>query len=545
MLTRKMLRQVVSSGRLSIVCKSKTGLERIPLYTFLFWRLGDKTVRRIISLPQDHVVRRFVYGVRKLPFVLRFWRKIFKRPSPFAVQPRRTGEGSGPPGDGSQVALTPNHANPVAADAEQSHLDLAFFRELLRRAQIMAKHAKPAISRRVILVNAGLTAGGAERQIVNTLLGLRTKNLESVAFLGEYLHSEEGLDFHLPKLQGQHIEASEPKRRFTLEEHGLASVSPDVAEMLAALPPRTIEEIMNLAEEFRLRRPEVVHAWQDGSSVKCGIAATIASAPRIILSSRNVNPTHFDYFLDFMKPAYLAFSELRNVTLVNNSEAGAADYCAWLGLARGHFKVIRNGVDLSGLRRVDPMRAAAYRAEVGLPLDAVVVGSVFRFWPEKRPLLWLQTASIVHEALPDVHFVIVGDGPLRTQMEKFIKHAGFVDRVHLPGVNSNVAVPLSIMDLFLLTSEFEGTPNVVLEAQWLGVPVVATDSGGTRETVLEGQSGWIASDADPETLAHLVIEKLTNREALQAASASAPQFVAKYYGLTRMIDETLQLYGYA
>jgi len=101
-------------------------------------------------------------------------------------------------------------------------------------------------------------------------------------------------------------------------------------------------------------------AWQDTTSIKCGIAAAISGVPRVIFFTRNVNPTHFEYFQDFMKAAYLALAELNNLTFVNNSEAGAADYCCWLGLARERFRVIRNGVDLSGLRRIDPTSLRAW-----------------------------------------------------------------------------------------------------------------------------------------------------------------------------------------
>jgi len=236
-----------------------------------------------------------------------------------------------------------------------------------------------AIHKRVVLVNPGLAAGGAERQIVNTLIGLCSKGLESITFLGEYLDSAPGLDFYLPKLRTHNVEVTNVKRRLTLEEHGLASVPPDIAEMLVALPASTVEEIMNLAEEFRIRRPEVVHAWQDSTSIKSGIAAAISGVPRVVLSSRNVNPTHFEYFQDYMKTAYLALAELGNVKLANNSEAGAMDYCLWLGLDRHRFQVVRNGVDLSTLMRVERARALAYRTDIGVPADATVIGSVFRF----------------------------------------------------------------------------------------------------------------------------------------------------------------------
>ena len=544
LLSRRMLRQILSAGQLSIVCKSQGGMGNVPLYRFLLWRLGDRTVRRVVALSQNSILRSIIYSVRSLPLAKWLWHRFFKRPSPIIA---RTWNGDPPIRSNSESSES--HSNPRSGDIpgiadDEGQLDVSFFRELLRRARATATRADMTIPKRVILINAGLAAGGAERQIVNTLIGLRTKDLESVTFLGEYLHRAPGLDFYLPKLRSHDLEITGVKRRITLEEHGLASLPPDVAEMLAMLPARMVEEIMNLVEEFRVRRPEVVHAWQDSTSINSGIAAAISGVPRVVLFSRNVNPTHFEYFQNYMKSAYLALAELGNVKLANNSEAGAADYCLWLGLDRHRFQVIRNGVDLSTLMRLGPTRALAYRTDFDVPADATVIGSVFRFWPEKRPMLWLEVMARIHAVLPDVHFFLAGDGPLRPLMEKFVSQSGITHRVHMTGTASDVAMPLSIMDLFVLTSEFEGTPNVVLEAQWLGVPVVATDSGGTREAICEGVSGWIARSHSAEDIAQLVIEKLKDRPALELATVRAPQFVEERYGLPRMLDETLHLYGY-
>ena len=121
---------------------------------------------------------------------------------------------------------------------------------------------------------------------------------------------------------------------------------------------------------------------------------------------------------------------------------------------------------------------------------------------------------------------------------------GIADRLFMPGTEKNPTLPLSVMDVFLLTSKFEGTPNVVLEAQWLGVPVVATDAGGTRDAIDVGRSGWIAEKRNPDGLAERVLFVLANTDWCAQVRHAGPEFVASRFGLDRMIRETLDIYGY-
>ena len=99
------------------------------------------------------------------------------------------------------------------------------------------------------------------------------------------------------------------------------------------------------------------------------------------------------------------------------------------------------------------------------------------------------------------------------------------------------------MDVFLLTSEFEGTPNVVLEAQWLGLPIVATDAGGTCESFDCNISGLLATNPVPEEIALLIGEYLDSETKRIQAGIHGPQFVARVFGVQRMIQETIELYG--
>ena len=522
MLTRRMATQVVKSRRLSIICEVNGGYQQLPMYRFLLWRAGEKLVHSISQQPENHPLQKAVRITKQIPVLRTLWRRTFKRE------------------DLSSGMISNGQQNDSGLSAE------ALYKELIQRAHESAKSmGYKAIPRRVLLVNAGLAAGGAERQIVNTLVGLKASGLcESVSLLAEYIDHAPNLDFFLHELEAADIEVSQVEHNISLSDDGLSSVPPEVADLLADIAPGLIEEILNLVEEFRSRRPEVVHAWQDSSSIKVGIAAVIAGVPRIVLASRNVTPRNFAYYQDYMQPAYRALASLACVRFLNNSEAGAVDYTQWLGLPRERFVVVRNGVDLGYLKRVDRKAISDYRQSLGIPENAQVVGSVFRFWAEKRPMLWLKAAALVAKRYPDVHFLVVGEGPMRREMEAFINNNGLKGRVHLPGARPEVATPLSAMNIFVLTSEFEGTPNVVLEAQWLGLPIVSTDAGGTREAFVHGETGLLATTATAEDLSALVMQCLSTQTIRAEAATKGPTFVEREFGVSRMIQETLTLYGF-
>lgn len=518
MLTRKMALRVLQTGRLRIICKINGKYQPLQLHRFLLWHFGEKLYRSVSEMPQDSFLRRTLFNFATRPVIKDLWVRVFKR----------------------QGTVARTHSSSSGLMGEDLYL------ALLRKAEAQPPEAKiEPVSRRVLLVNAGLAAGGAERQIVNTLIGLRnSKRCESVALLAEYIDHAPHLDFFLHELEAQSIEVAQVQHSVTLADDGLSSLPPAIAELAVDLPGSILEEILNLVEEFRARRPSVVHAWQDSSSIKAGIAAVIAGVPRIVLASRNITPMNFTYYQDYMYPAYRALASLDCVTLLNNSEVGAADYTQWLGLPRERFAVVRNGVDLGYLKRVEDTVIRDYRQSLGIPENAQVVGSVFRFWAEKRPMLWLQTAALVVKRFPETHFLVVGEGPMRREMESFIENNGLQGKVHLPGARPEIATPLSAMDVFVLTSEFEGTPNVVLEAQWLGLPIVATDAGGTSESFANNVTGFLAATPAPAEIAALISKCLAGEGARNLSGGEGTKFVANSFGLQRMIDDTSALYGF-
>jgi glycosyltransferase involved in cell wall biosynthesis len=439
-------------------------------------------------------------------------------------------------------------------------LMLSSFEGIYRRRFRHAIEGESSIERiepvrgRVVFVCPTLVAGGAERQIVNTVVGLRRRGITDMTVLVGHLFSRPGHDFFLKPLHdaGVHVrqingalDSEAEWERYTNSAKEIHQIGRARA-LLSGLPAGLIQDVINHFSMLREIRPELVHSWLDYSNVRAGYAAILAGIPRILISGRNVSPIHFPYILEpHMRAAYQGLATRPEITFVNNSTEGAEDYAAWVGLPASRFRVIRNGIDLAWTRRADPDAVADFRHAHGVPATGSLVGSMFRFSGEKRPLLWLQTAVELTSRHSDVYCLLFGEGPLRPEMERYLAELKVGDRIRLAAPTPHNLLALSAFDVLLLTSQWEGTPNVAIEAQAVGTPVVATGGGGTRETLQDGVTGLFIDQPSPVRLATAVSTLLSEREQWLAMSEAGPRFVSERFGLERMIRETLEIYDFA
>jgi glycosyltransferase involved in cell wall biosynthesis len=293
------------------------------------------------------------------------------------------------------------------------------------------------------------------------------------------------------------------------------------------------------------REPRVVHAWLDAVNIPAGLAALLTGVPRIVLSTRSVSPIHFAFLQPYMRPGYRQLVRHSDVRLLNNSDAGGRDYASWLGIPARSITTIRNGIDLEEIKKVTAEQADAYRRQIGMPAGVPVVGGVFRFNEEKRPMLWARIAAAVARRQPNAHFLIVGDGPMRSEVRAFSAREGFSDRLFMPGQEADVAVPLALMTCLLLTSRMEGAPNAILEAHAAGIPVVTSSAGGAPETTHHGRCGWVVEGDDPYRYADRILAVLRDPAWRNIAASLGRKLIAQRFGLERMISETLDVYGRA
>lgn len=427
------------------------------------------------------------------------------------------------------------------------------YRRLLRPFREAPPLASLALPGRIMFACPTLVAGGAERQIVTTVHGLVQRGIRDIHVVVSNLHDTTGNDFFLPVLRDAGIHVNEldrtqvPNRfRGGRRERISGNLPRHVVKRLRSIPEDLAQEVAALYIELVRTRPSVVHAWLDHSNVSAGLAALLAGVPRVILSGRNVSPRHFSYILrSCMRPAYGVITKRPEVVFVNNSRAGAADYAAWLDLPISRFQVIYNGVDLSRLRRASAEEIVTFRARYDVPPSAPLVGGMFRLSDEKRPMLWIETLRRVLSVRRDAHALIFGAGPLYATLAQEISRTGIGDRLRIVPPAHHHVVTLSAFDLLLLTSRWEGTPNVALEAQALGTAVVVTGEGGTREAISPGVTGLYVEDARPQALADAVLTLLDNQEQRQMMGSAGRRFVRHRFGVERMVAETIALYQMA
>lgn len=196
---------------------------------------------------------------------------------------------------------------------------------------------------------------------------------------------------------------------------------------------------------------------------------------------------------------------------------------------------IPNGVDVTRFKPPSAPERASRRDEHGIPPTSIVFGCVASFTPVKRHADLLAAFARVHEANPDTRLLLVGDGPLRHDIESRIASLGLDDSVLLPGNHSDVTALLSACDALVLASSTEGMSNAILEGMACGLPVIATSVGGNPHLVEDGVSGLLVPPQDPDALANAMSTLAASPEARQRMGAAARDRSENAFSLQHMV----------
>jgi len=171
--------------------------------------------------------------------------------------------------------------------------------------------------------------------------------------------------------------------------------------------------------------------------------------------------------------------------------------------------LIPNGIDTQKFR-FDPHRRQFWRSRLRISADAPVVSIVAALRPEKNHKLFLNAAKLIQQHLPQAHFLIAGDGPLRPELELQSRELNIQGQVHFLGSTNDVVGILSAADMFALTSDNEASPVSIMEALSCQRPVVAPQVGSIDETVVQGQTGFLFPPGDAEQAAQNWLNILSN-----------------------------------
>lgn len=322
--------------------------------------------------------------------------------------------------------------------------------------------------------------------------------------------------------------------------HVLATAT-EITEPFRWLPPFMASKAQAIYNRLLELRPRVLHLSLDEANLAGGIAAVMAGVPRIVLHCHNMRPSnlhHSDEISFGWDRAYRALLSRENVVFVNVADIAVQDYLAWFGgSASAQTRTIRNGFDFTQFGDRELEFLSGIRSELGIPAGAPVVGTALRFTAVKQPSVWLEMAARVAKARPDVHFVLYGDGQLLEESREQARRLGLGENVHFPGRVNDLYRRLPLMDLFVLSSRSEGLPNVLIEAQALGVVPVTFDVGGCRETLDEGETGVLVREQTADALAAAVLDLVDDPERRAAMAVRGRGMVRQRFAIERMLGD--------
>jgi glycosyltransferase involved in cell wall biosynthesis len=279
--------------------------------------------------------------------------------------------------------------------------------------------------------------------------------------------------------------------------------------------------------------PDVVHAHSAHAHATGVPAARWAGVPAVFVS-RRVDFRVRTNLLSRMKYAmrvdrYLCISEGVRAAMLAS------------GVPAARLALVPSGVDLAEVRADAARVAPSLRSLAGLPADAEIIGTVASLAPHKNHALLLDAAREVVTARPRAHFVWLGEGECRPALERQRHALGLEARVHLLGFRGDALALMTQFDVFALSSYLEGLCTSLLDAQVLGVPIVATAVGGVPEVVADERTGRLVHALEPSAMARALIGALAD-PARRAGWAEAAKTSVEAFGIAHTAERTLAVY---
>lgn len=305
---------------------------------------------------------------------------------------------------------------------------------------------------------------------------------------------------------------------------------------------RPVADVRALWDLYRVMRDgsyDVVHTHTSKAGVLGRIAARWANVPLV------VHTPHGHVY-----HGYAGWSGSRLFAWIERWLAGWTDVLVALTESemREHltervgkpdqWRVIPSGVDLAAYRGTSSMS----RAEVGLPLEGFVVGCVARLVPVKGVGDLIRAVALLKRDGEPVYLAVVGDGPMRGELEALAEDLGVGAQVGFLGLRRDVEQLLPLFDAMVLPSYNEGMGRVLVEAQAGGVPVVGTRVGGIVDVVRDGETGLLVPPGAPQALAAAIARLRSDASLRQRMAAAARQFADERFSAERMLRELCEVY---
>jgi len=358
---------------------------------------------------------------------------------------------------------------------------------------------------KICYVIGTLEIGGAERQLLQLV-----KNLDKQRFLPVLLTLRDG------------------RMRKDFEE----AVKVRVVGKRWKFDPLFLLELTKIIKQ---EKPDILHTFMFTSNTWGRIAGIITGVPVIVASERSMDS--WKKWYHFLIDKILGFFTKK---IVCNSEEVKNLCVSKLKLRDQKFTVIINGIDLDFYEETSVK--LEIKKEFGIEEGERIVLSGGRLSWEKGLEYLVYSAKRVINEFPAVKFLIAGEGPEKEKLKKLVEKLLLKNKVVFTGYRKDLPFIIKTSDIVVLSSLWEGMPNLLLEAMALGKPIVATNVGGCKEIIKDGKNGFLVEVKDVENLAERILVLLKNQTLCTKMGERGFEIVKSNFALSKMIGKYERIY---
>ena len=306
-------------------------------------------------------------------------------------------------------------------------------------------------------------------------------------------------------------------------------------------PYRDIRAFLSLYKLFKEEDFTIIHTHSSKAGLLARLAAVLNKTPIVI---HTIHGFAFNDFMNMFKKNFFIYVEKLLakwtdvlITVSNLNKKKIID----LNIAHENkIKNIYSGIDL---RLFTNKRNDDFRKELNLENDHLLLGSVGRLSDQKDPITMIEAFGIISKPFPNAHLALVGDGKLKGKILEKIDKLKLNGKVHLTGNKNNPWSVYHSMDLFIMSSIYEGLGRSITEALSCGVPVVCTDVEGVPEIVRDNITGILVPPKDSNKLADGIIRTLNDMETAKKMAEEGRRFVNDNFDVNKMVNDIDSLYN--
>lgn len=297
-----------------------------------------------------------------------------------------------------------------------------------------------------------------------------------------------------------------------------------------------LKAVPRLRELLRRLQPDILHTFLWYADILGRLTAASAGVPVLINSMRNVD--------DWRKPWHTWLDRLtagRAQRIVSNSVAGARRLVTVENIPPERLQVIHNGIDIQAIlsRTAFP---GTLRRNLSIPESIPLVGCVGRLHKQKNLPMLLRAFQQLLSRIPSTRLVLIGDGPLYPILKEQVGELKLSENVTFTGEHPDPASVIADLDLLVLPSDYEGLPNVLLEAGLQSRAVIATAVGGVPEVIRHGEHGLLIQPGDQRALVHAMETLLNNPSQCKELGQNLKSRILNHFSMETMVSRHQNLY---